>query len=129
SIAFVTGPGGPQGQKGYPWSCTKGELVEIDFGYLKKKKIQVIPSAMTYLDEEEKFKSDGTRVLYCNVNASVKPGESRAVVAGRLRQKILAAYQNGKIKVIPRENPEGNRLDLRADIGIHYEIAEQLLPE
>jgi phosphoribosylamine--glycine ligase len=129
SIAFVTGPGGPQGQKGYPWSCTKSEVVEIDYGYLKKKKIQVIPSAMTYSDEEKIFKSDGTRVLYCNVNASVKPGESRAVVAGRLRQKILAAYKNGKIKVIPRENQEGNRLDLRGDIGIHYEIAEKLLPE
>jgi len=129
SIALVTGPGGPQGQKGYPWSCTKGEIVEIDFGYLKKKKIQVIPSAMTYSEEENVFKSDGTRVLYCNVNASVKPGERRAIMAERLRQKVLAAFQNGKIKVTPREDPEGNRLDLRRDIGIHYEIAEKLLPQ
>ena len=34
---LVTGPGGPDGQKGYPWSCTKGEPVEIDFSYIRKK--------------------------------------------------------------------------------------------
>ncbi|MFC1829173.1 hypothetical protein ACFL0O_06140 [Thermodesulfobacteriota bacterium] len=127
SVALVTGPGGPQGQKGYPWSCTKGEIVEIDLGYLKKKKIQVIPSAMTYSEEDKLFKSDGTRVLYCNVNAAVKPGESRAVVAERLRRKILTAFENGKITVTPRENSKGNRLDLRNDIGMHYDIAEKLL--
>jgi len=128
-VALVTGSGGPQGQKGYPWSCTKGELVDIDFGYLKKKKIQVIPSAMTYSTEEGIFKSDGSRVAYCNVNATVKPGESRAKAAERLRQKILTAFENGKIKVIPRENSEGNRLDLRRDIGNHFDIAEGLLPK
>lgn len=126
--ALVTGSGGPQGQKGYPWSCTKGEPVHIDFGYLNKKKIQVIPSAMTYSDEEGVFKSDGSRVAYCNVNATVKPGESRAKVAERLRRKVLTAFENGKIRVIPRENPEGNRLDLRYDIGNHFDMAEELLP-
>ena len=126
-IALVTGSGGPQGQKGYPWSCTKGETVDIDFGYLKKKKIQVIPSAMTYSVEEEIFKSDGSRVVYCNVNATVKHGESRAKAAERLRNKVLTAFENGKIRVIPRENPEGNRLDLRRDIGDHFDIAEELL--
>ncbi|MBL7178806.1 MAG: hypothetical protein ABIK98_07620 [Pseudomonadota bacterium] len=128
-VAFVTGPGGPQGQKGYPWSCTKGEPVEIDFDYLSKKKIQVIPSAMTYSAEEQVFKSDGSRVLYCNVNATVKPGESRAKAAERLRQKVFSAYQNGKIRVVPRENSEGNRLDLRNDIGMHFDITEELLPK
>ncbi|UCF94312.1 MAG: hypothetical protein JSW39_09170, partial [Desulfobacterales bacterium] len=39
--ALVTGPGGPDGQKGYPWSCTKGEPVEIDFKYMQRKGIQV----------------------------------------------------------------------------------------
>ncbi|MEE8429919.1 MAG: hypothetical protein V3S16_01580 [Candidatus Desulfatibia sp.] len=126
--AFVTGPGGPQGQKGYPWSCTKGEPVEIDFNYLKKKKIQVIPSAMTYSAEDNVFKSDGTRVLYCNVNAAVKEGQSRAGVAEKLRRKVLAAYENNKIRVIPRENPEGNRLDLRPDIGMHFDIAADMFP-
>ncbi|MBU0986112.1 MAG: hypothetical protein KKH68_02570 [Proteobacteria bacterium] len=125
-MALVTGPGGPQGQKGYPWSCTKGEPVDIDFNYLNKKKIQVIPSAMTYSEEENIFKSDGTRVLYCNVNATVKAGESRANVAEKLRKKVLTAYENGKIRVIPRENPHGNRLDLRTDIGQHFDIAEEL---
>ena len=126
--ALVTGPGGPQGQKGYPWSCTKGEPIEIDFNYLKKKKIQVIPSAMTYSAEDNVFKSDGTRVLYCNVNAAVKEGQSRAQVAEKLRRKVLAAYENNKIRVIPRENPEGNRLDLRPDIGMHFDITADLLP-
>ena len=125
--ALVTGPGGPQNQKGYPWSCTKGEPVDIDFGYLKKKKIQLIPSAMTYSTDEDIFKSDGSRVVYCNVNASVKPGQSRAKTAEQLRRKVLAAFENGKIRVIPRENSEGNRLDLRNDIGNHFDIAEELL--
>jgi phosphoribosylamine--glycine ligase len=127
-IALVTGSGGPQSQKGYPWSCTKGELVDIDFAYLKKKKIQVIPSAMTYSSEEGIYKSDGSRVIYCNVNATVTPGKSRAKAAERVRQKILTAFENGKIRVIPRENPQGNRLDLRRDIGDHFNMAEALLP-
>jgi phosphoribosylamine--glycine ligase len=125
-IALVTGAGGPQGQKGYPWSCTKGEVLEIDFDYLKKKGIQLIPSAMDYSQEENCFKSDGTRVAYLNMNATVKSGESRAQVAERTRQKLLNAFENGKIRVIPRENPEGNRLDFRKDVGIHFEIAEKL---
>jgi phosphoribosylamine---glycine ligase len=125
--ALVTGSGGPQNQKGYPWSCTKGEPVDIDFGYLKKKKIQVIPSAMTYSEEDQIFKSDGSRVVYCNVNASVKPGQSRAKTAEQLRRKVLAAFENGKIRVIPRENADGNRLDLRNDIGHHFDVAEALL--
>lgn len=127
-VALVTGSGGPQSQKGYPWSCTKGELVDIDFGYLKKKNIQVIPSAMTYSSEEGIYKSDGSRVIYCNVNSTVTPGKSRAKAAERLRQKILTAFENGKIRVIPRENPQGNRLDLRRDIGDHFDMAEALLP-
>lgn len=126
--AMVTGQGGPQGQKGYPWSCTKGERVDIDFGYLKKKKIQVIPSAMTYSQEEGVFKSEGSRVVYCNVNATVKAGESRAKVAQQLRRRVLTAYINGKIRVVPRENPEGNRLEFRNDIGTHFDITEELLP-
>jgi phosphoribosylamine--glycine ligase len=102
--------------------------VDIDFDYLKKKKIQVIPSAMTYSSEEGIYKSDGSRVIYCNVNATVTPGKSRAKAAERLRQKISTAFENGKIRVIPRENPQGNRLDLRRDIGDHFDMAEALLP-
>jgi len=125
-VALVTGPGGPDGQKGYPWSCTKGEIVEIDLKYLKRKGIQIIPSAMTYIETEKIFKSDGTRVAFLNANATVKEGEKRGEVGDRLRKKLLAAFDNGKIRVIPRENNEGNRLDLRRDIGRHYLKADKI---
>ena len=124
--ALVTGPGGPDGQKGYPWSCTKGEMLEFDLKYLKRKGIQIIPSAMTYLETENTFKSDGTRVAFLNANATVKEGEKRGEVGDRLRKKLLAAFDNGKIRVIPRENSEGNRLDLRRDIGRHYLKADKI---
>ncbi len=48
----------------------------MDVDYLKKKNIQMIPSAMTYSEDEKCFKSDGTRVVYLNANAAVKPGET-----------------------------------------------------
>lgn len=126
---LVTGPGGPDGQKGYPWSCTKGEPVEIDFNYIRKKSIQVIPSAMTISNEDNTFLSDGTRVAWMNANAKIKPDERRGEAAERFRNKLLAAFDNGKIRVIPRENPDGNRLDLRRDIGLHYLKAEQIFPK
>ena len=125
-FALLTGPGGPDGQKGYPWSCTKGEPLEIDFKYLKRKGIQVIPSAMTYADDSHVFKSDGTRVAFMNANVTIKPSERRGEVAERFRKKLLAAFENGKIRVIPRENPEGNRLDIRKDIGFHYLKADEI---
>lgn len=125
-LGLVTGPGGPDGQKGYPWSCTKGEPVEIDLKYMRRKGIQVIPSAMTYLPAEDVFKSDGTRVAFLNANMTVKPGECRGEVANRLRMRLLSAFDNHKIRVIPREDHSGNRLDIRRDIGIHYAKAEDL---
>ncbi len=128
-IALMTGPGGPDGQKGYPWSCTKGELVEIDLKYMRRKGIQVIPSAMTWSDDEGQFKSDGTRVAYLNGNITFKTNESRGTMADRLRNKLLTAFDNGKIRVIPREDQAGNRLALRRDIGHHYLKAEQLFPQ
>jgi phosphoribosylamine--glycine ligase len=126
---LVTGRGGPDGQKGYPWSCTKGEPLDIDFKYIKKKSIQVIPSAMTHSTEDGKFKSDGTRVAWMNANVTVKPDESRGEAAERFRKRLLTTYDNGKIRVIPREDQQGNRLDLRRDIGFHYLKAEQIFPE
>jgi phosphoribosylamine--glycine ligase len=123
-VALVTGPGGPQQQKGYPWSLTKGEVVEMDFDYFDKKKITVIPSAMDYA--EGAFKSDGSRVAYLVANASVKPGQTTGQAAEPLRQKLLNAFDNGKIRVIPREDEQGNRLALRRDIGVHYQKAEAL---
>ena len=125
-IALTTGPGGPDGQKGYPWSCTKGEPVDIDFPYFKKKNIQIIPSAMTYSEDDVVLKSDGSRVAFLNANATVKPEEKKAEVAERLRQKLYAAFREGKIRVIPRENPKSNRLAIRKDIGSHYLLSEQL---
>ena len=125
---LVTGAGGPDGQKGYPWSCTKGEPVEIDFNYIRKKGIQIIPSAMTCAAEDGQFKSDGTRVAWMNANVKINPADSRGEVAERFRGKLIAAFDNGKIRVIPREDPRGNRLDLRRDIGIHYLIAEKIFP-
>jgi phosphoribosylamine--glycine ligase len=126
SMALVTGPGGPDGQKGYPWSCTKGEPLEIDFKYMKRKGIQVIPSAMDYSVDEQCFKSDGTRVAFINGNMTVKAEETRGTAAERLRNRLLAAFRNGKIRVVPREDPQGNRLDLRQDIGRHFLKAEEL---
>ena len=127
--ALVTGAGGPDGQKGYPWSCTRGEPVEIDYKYMKRKGIQVIPSAMMCSPDGGGFKSDGTRVAFLNVNMTIKPDESRGAAADRSRIKLLAAFDNGKIRVIPRENADGNRLDLRRDIGFHYGEAERIFPK
>ena len=123
-MALVTGPGGPKQQKGYPWSLTKGEVLEIDFDYFDKKKITVIPSAMDCV--EGVFKSDGSRVAYLVANATVKAGQQRGQVVEILRQKLLAAFDNGKLRAIPRENDQGNRLALRRDIGLHFQKAELL---
>lgn len=124
-LALVTGPGGPKQQKGYPWSLTKGEIVDLDFDYFQKKRITVIPSAMDYTGDA--FKSDGSRVAFLDANVTVKPGQRRGEAAEILRQRLLSAYDNGKIRVIPRENEQGNRLDLRRDIGEHYKKAERLV--
>jgi phosphoribosylamine--glycine ligase len=126
-LALVTGPGGPKQQKGYPWSLTKGEVLEIDFDYFDKKGITVVPSAMDY-SEEGLFKSDGSRVAYLVANATVKAGQKPGQVVENLRQRLLNAFDNGKIRAIPRENIGGNRLALRRDIGAHYQKAELLAP-
>ncbi|MDP1846020.1 MAG: hypothetical protein Q8L09_04795 [Candidatus Moranbacteria bacterium] len=126
-IALVTGPGGPKQQKGYPWSCTKGERVYIDTDHLDKKRITLIPSAMDYADGI--YKSDGTRVAYLITNGKVKPNLSRGASAEELRQKLLYAIDNKKIQVIPREDRDGNRLDCRRDIGMHFQKADLLLPQ
>ena len=61
-----------------------------------------------------------------NANMTVKPDESRGEAADRCRTKLLAAFDNGKIRVFPREDADGNRLDLRRDIGFHYLEAERI---
>ncbi len=128
-MALMTGPGGPDGQKGYPWSCTKGEALELDTKYMRRKGIQVIPSAMTYVEEEGRFKSDGTRVAYLNANVTVKENQDRGQAATQLSNKLLTAFNNGKVRVIPREDDQGNRLDVRRDIGRHYLLGQEIFPE
>jgi phosphoribosylamine--glycine ligase len=125
-LALVTGPGGPDGQKGYPWSCTKGEVVDMDLKYMKRKGIQIIPSAMTYDADAASLKSDGTRVAFLNANITVKPGEHRGEAARRLGQRLLNAFDNGKIRVVPREDESGNRLDARRDVGLHFLQADRI---
>lgn len=125
-LALMTGPGGPVGQKGYPWSCTKGELVVIDHKYMSRKGIQVIPSAMDFVMKDDRFKSDGTRVAFLNANIAIKPHEELGQTADRLRNKLLAAFDNGKIRVIPREDASGNRLDIRRDVGLHFRIGQTI---
>ncbi len=127
-VALVTGPGGPDGQKGYPWSVTKNEPVEIDFAYMKKKKIQVIPAAMGY-SKTKGLVSDGTRVAYMNLNSEVNRSKNkcRGDAAETMRNKIHHAFKEGKIRVVPRENANGNRLALRNDIGIHFAVADKIL--
>ncbi len=122
AVALVTGPGGPKGQKGYPWSCTKGEIVDMDIEYLRKKKITLIPSAMTYTGHESNFLSDGSRVAFISANATVKSGQKREEAAEALRQKLLTVFNGEKVRVVPRENKEGNRLAVRPDIGEHYKL-------
>ena len=124
-IALVTGPGGPKQQKGYPWSLTKGEPLEIDFDYLAKKNITLIPSAMDW-DPAGGYKSDGSRVAYLVANVTLKDGQKPGRLVETLRQRLLTAYDLGKIRVVPREDPTGNRLALRRDIGHHYKLAELL---
>lgn len=122
---LVTGPGGPDGQKGYPWSVTKYEPVELDLPGLTKKNIQLIPSGMGYSPDRGLF-SDGTRVAYLNMNGTVKIGQSRGEVAERLRTRVYNAFDSGRVRVIPREDEKGNRLDMRRDIGVHYRQADEL---
>lgn len=124
--ALVTGPGGPDGQKGYPWSVTKYEPVEIDLKYLKNKNLQLVPSGMGYSPEKGLY-SDGTRVAYLNTNGTVAADQHRGQIADKLANRILAAYRSNKVRVVPREDPHGNRLDMRGDIGSHFGVTDSVL--
>ena len=124
TVGLVTGPGGPQGQKGYPWSCTKGEKLEIDLNYFRKKGIIPILSAADFDIDKGIYKSDGTRVAYLCANSVIK--ENKAISSEILRAKLYSAFDTGKIRVVPRENISGNRLDLRRDIGLHYSQAQKI---
>ena len=126
TTALVTGPGGPDGQKGYPWRVTRNEKIEIDFPYLKKKGIQVIPSAMDFTDEKG-FVSDGTRVIYLICNGKVKENARAEETAAKLINKVKNAFDGNRVRLVPREDEAGNRFDLRQDIGAHYSFAERII--
>ena len=121
TMALVIGPG-PGKKKGYPWSqYQRGELLRIDESALEKSGIFVIPSGMGYRNDA--YIADGTRIIYLAGNTS-RGKRTRGEAAGRLNGKLLSAC--GFVRVVPRDNPAGNRLAWRTDIGLQYEIADRL---
>lgn len=129
TIALVTGPGPGGEYKGYPWRHKPGEPMVLDLKGLKKNGVTLLPAGMGYNDANHTFVSDGTRVAYLLGNATVKPGESRGAVANGLRDKLYRMFADGKVRTIPSgngEDPNGNRLTVREDVGIHFGIAERL---
>jgi hypothetical protein len=155
-LALVAGPGGPRGQKGYPDSYTKYEPVVINFKSLAKRGILLIPSNVSWDEENQRLVSDGSRVFYLSKNATIKPGQKRGEVAKTLRNTLLQTFDQGLVKVIPREADESfeaakllfdqgnipkaefikaeaafdkaNRLDLRRDPGRIFEEWDELYP-
>jgi phosphoribosylamine--glycine ligase len=153
-LALVTGPGGAQGQRGYPDSYTKYEPVLINFKSLAKRGILMVPSNISWDQEKQHLISDGSRVCYLSKNATVKPGEKRGDVAKKLRNMLLQAFDQNLVRVVPREAHEtfeaaqilfeqgnitdaefnkaraafekSNRLDLRRDPGRIYEEWDKL---
>jgi phosphoribosylamine--glycine ligase len=153
-LALVTGPGGAQGQRGYPDSYTKYEPVLINFKSLSKRGILIVPSNISWNQEKQQLISDGSRVCYLSKNATVKPAEKRGDVAKKLRNMLLQAFDQGLVRVVPREAYEtfeaaeilfkqgnitdaefkkaraafekSNRLDLRRDPGRIYEEWDKL---
>ncbi|UCD90363.1 MAG: hypothetical protein JSW04_02690 [Desulfobacterales bacterium] len=156
-LALVTGPGGPRGQKGYPDSYTKFEPIDINFKSLAKRGILMVPSNVSWDEDSQRLVSDGSRVFYLSKNATVKPEQKRGEAAETLRNTLLQAFDQGLVRVIPREAEEtfeaaeilyqqgnipkaefekaemtfkkANRLDLRRDPGRIYEEWDQLYPE
>lgn len=156
-MALVVGPGGPQGQKGYPDSYTKYETAAVDFKRLAKRGVLVVPSNVSWDEEKQRLMSDGSRVFYLSKNATVKPGQKRGAEAKTLRHRLLQAFDDGLVRVIPREAEEAfeaakilfkqgnipkekfekaeaafektNRLDLRRDPGRIYEEWDELYPD
>ena len=109
---------------------------------------------ISWNQEKQHLMSDGSRVCYLSKNATVKPGEKRGEVAKKLRNTLLQAFDQGLVRVIPREAHEtfeaaeilfeqgnitdtefkkaraafekSNRLDLRRDPGRIYEEWDEL---
>ncbi len=122
-LPWSPAPVGPRAE-GLPWSLTKGEVLEIDFDYFEKKKITVIPSAMDWV--EGVFKSDGSAWPTWWPTPRSRPARKGTRRWRSCARKLLAAFDNGKLRVIPGKNDQGNRLALRRDIGLHFQKAELL---
>ncbi len=125
SLALFTGPGPTSDYRGYPWRYKKGEPMEIEFETLQKRGIMLIPSGMGY-DDGRGYKSDGTRVCYLMANADVKEGEKRSDVADALKTRLVNAFSENLVRVVPEENPVGNRLEIRKTIGDQFLLAERI---
>ncbi len=131
TIALVTGPGPGGEYRGYPWRHKPGEPMVIDHKGLKKSGVTLLPAGMSYKDGT--FISDGTRVAYLLANATILPGDvRRGKIADELRDKLYRVFAAGKVRTIPSgagEDPSGNRLTVREDVGIHFAIAERLFSD
>ncbi len=126
SLCLFTGPGPGEEYPGYPFRrYKKGEPMQIDFDYLQKNKITIIPSGMGY-SEEIGFYSDGTRICYLMANSGYKSISARADVARSLKDKLIKAYKSCIVRVIPEEDANGNRLVCRQNIGDQYELGERI---
>jgi phosphoribosylamine--glycine ligase len=125
TIALVVGSSNKRGEgkkRGYPWSHPVGEPIAIDFEWFKKNPgVRLIPSAMSWR-QDVCFVTGGSRVAYLAANVGTKAGEKRGATAERLRQKLVAQItgDSARIKVVPEEDAQGNRLDFRADVGSDY---------
>lgn len=126
TMALVIGPG-PEGYRGYPWRYKVGESMVIDAGGLPAN-IMFVPSAVGYDTGTNRFVSNGSRVGYLIGNAAFGT-RSRRSAAEYLSDKIKEAYRRGNVRVIPPENPDGNRLAIRDDAGAHFALADELFEE
>jgi len=125
TLALVTGPGPGSEYPGYPWRHKPGEPMVLNLSALKKNNVTMIPAGMGYNEATKTFVSDGTRVAYL-IGAVTVSGKARSEVANELRAKLYRLFEAGVVRTIPSENPMGNRLVVRDDVGTHFMIAEQV---
>ena len=71
-----------------------------------KRGILIVPSNISWDEENQRLISDGSRVCYLSKNATVKPGQKRGQVAETLRAALLQAFDHGLVRVVPREADE-----------------------
>ena len=64
-----------------------------------------------------------------DIAALAAVGKKPGLAVETLRQRLLTAFDQAKIRVIPREDQHSNRLALRRDIGHQYKLLETLLAQ